>query len=139
MSEIQIRALLNKDFLDLVNLYVNLKDVAYEYKNDIYLTTVSLVEDTLRRNFLAVGLFFEDSLVGFITGYEYDKNDFIISGIFVKEQNRKNLKLLLDNFLSKVKKLGYKTYRAFCYSDNVISIMKKYLSKKVNVQYQGDL
>jgi hypothetical protein len=139
MSSVQIKDLENKDFLDLVNLYVNLKDHVYCYKKDVYITIASLVNDSFKPCFTAVGLYSLDRMVGFVTGFAKSSDEFFISSLYIKEGYRKNLSTLFYYFTDKVKSFGYTSYRLDSNSKNISSVMEKLGSVKTIVQYEGVL
>jgi hypothetical protein len=76
-------------------------------------------------NFIALGLYKDDSLVGFITGNEATKEIYYFSNLYIEPGHRLGIKKLMKNAEDRVIKMGYKAW----YSDSVLKEGKKVLLK----------
>lgn len=134
-----IRKLENDDLLELIPLYVALCQ-SIEKDWPTFVAVNALIEDINRKKgFTAFGLFEDNKLVGFMTGYYFTKKQFHFSGIYVKIKNTSKLKDLIDFSLSEIKKKGYSSWSSNATNDNIRSIMQKYGAKVCYTNFLGEL
>jgi hypothetical protein len=135
----EIRIINNEDFLQLVNL------TAEMYKSiDITInnvgSTATLVNDVLNKpNFCAIGLYEENALQGFVTGYEWSKNVFYFSGIYVTIKNNEWTKKLIEFCFTFVKDKGYSAWQVDATNGNISSIMEKYGATAKYTRYYKEM
>jgi hypothetical protein len=89
------RVLTDKDFLDLLKLYIKMyQTIAPHYTNSQ--VSIILAEEMKQPRFVAYGVFQEDTLVGFITGFALSETEFFNSGLYC--EYRMKVKDLITSF-----------------------------------------
>lgn len=89
--------------------------------------------------FLAIGLYDETALAGFVVGYEETKNIFHFSGIYVIIKNNEWSKKIIDFSFAHIKELGYTAWTADATNDNISSILEKYGAEVKYRRYYKEL
>ena len=123
--QVKINSIPNEQFLDLAILYVEMNKVLSEYipaAPALYNLTHDLAT---KPNFMALGLYEDEQLNGFVTGYALSEKTFYFSGIYVKIKN-KNVKLLIEESFKQIDELGFTRWEADCNNEHIASILAKY-------------
>ena len=87
------------------------------------------------KDFLAIGVFEENKLIGFITGYAHRTGAFYWSGIYCPKS--KYVKEMMDTAEKLMKDMGYKSWISDTEIPAVASLLMKYGGKPV--QYKKEL
>lgn len=120
-----IKSIPNEQFMELAVLYVEMNKVLSEYipaAPALYNLTHDLAT---KPSFNALGLYENDELNGFVTGYALSEKTFYFSGIYVKIKN-KNAKMLIEESFKHIDKLGFTRWEADCNSKQIADILTKY-------------
>lgn len=96
-------------------------------------TLVHLVNST--ENFLALGMFNGEELVGFTMGNSLGSGKFYFSGIYIDKKFRRYSKELIDFSFDFIRKAGYTGWQLDATNPNIGSIMEKYGAKTMYVKY----
>ena len=133
----QIRPIPDKDFDQLVSLYIKLYAALPRPISGI-MATHGLASSVLSKtNFIAWGLYYDKRLQSFITGYEVSPGDFYFSGIYCA--NARHIKPLMDEAQAKIKELGYTRWESDATSANVEGLLTKYGAKPIHTRYRSEL
>ena len=120
---INIKIIKDNDFIALAKLYAEMNK---QIPTPVSCTAsvFSLSNDLTKKDFMAMGLYDDDKLIGFVTGYALSKVTFYFSGIYVELRNS-NVSALIERSFSYVDGLGYKNWEADCTTENIKSILSK--------------
>ncbi len=117
--KVDVRLIKDEEFLSLAIMYVKMNEPVAAAP-----ALYSLTHDLTAKDFTAIGLYENDVLSGFVTGYALSHKTFYFSGIYVKVKN-KNVGKLIDYSIKYAKELGYKSCEANCTNSNIQSILIK--------------
>lgn len=132
----QVKPILDNDFAKLVNLYIMMY-AALPTPVHAIAATHGLTSAVLNKpNFIALGLYIDENLVGFVTGYEIAPLDFYFSGIYAT--NPRHVKPLMDAAEKQINELGYKNWESDATSDNVEGLLNKYGAKPIHTKYRKE-
>ena len=135
----EIKVIENKDFLDLVTLNAEMYKAMDSNINQVGATASLMHIVSTKEDFIAFGLFEDNKLVGFVTGYNFLNKTFHFSGIYVMIKNNRNLKKLIDFCFDYIKNKGYSTWQVDATNGNISSIMEKYGAIKKYTRYYKEL
>ena len=135
----EVRLIKNEDFMQLAELVV---DMYHHINTDInpfqaLNTLVHMINN--KPGFVAIGLFDETALAGFVIGYEDTKKTFHFSGIYVIIKNNEWSKKIIDFSFAHIKELGYTSWTADATNDNISSILEKYGAEVKYKRYYKEL
>lgn len=100
----------------------------------------TLVNDiNTTENFLAIGLFDEDKLVGFTAGHKLRDGVFYFSGIYLSLKNSDWTQKIIDFSFAHIKELGYTAWELDATNDNISSIMRKYGATVKSTKFYKEL
>ena len=134
-----IKTIDNDEFIDLCKLN------ALMYKSidpniDLYGATNTLMFNiNNKEDFIAIGLYENGLLVGFVTGYKISKKVFHFSGICVIIKNNEWTKKLIDYCFAFIKTKGYSAWTVDATNGNISSIMEKYGAVAKYTRYYKDM
>lgn len=87
--------------------------------------------------FLAVGVYEEGVLTGFIVGYEFSENVFYFASLYMTKKNSGNLKKLIDYSLAIVKDdLKYTSWVLDAHNENMALMAEKYGAELQSIRYK---
>jgi hypothetical protein len=78
---VMIRVLNDKDFLPLLSLYIEMYKVI-DSSLSTSVVTIILCDELKQPDFIAYGVFHNDTLVGFLSGYTIKESEFFNSGLY---------------------------------------------------------
>ena len=133
----KINSIPNEQFMDLALLYVEMNKVlshAIPAAPALYTLTHDLAT---KPNFIALGLYEDEQLNGFVTGYALSEKTFYFSGIYVKIKNR-NAKLLIEESFKYIEDMGYISWEADCNNEQISSILTKYGAKPMYTRFKKE-
>lgn len=135
----EIRRLNNSDFLALCSLQVEFYETL-PVPADAFVAIDTLTTDAkCKFDFRAWGLFENDLLVGFVTGYANTKKSFYFSGLYVIIRLNRNLKKFIDFCFNEVETDGYTSWEVDCTNSNITSMMEKYGAAPIYTRYTKTL
>lgn len=120
-----IKPIENEDFLQLVDLNAEMYKSIDANINEFQATN-TLMHYINQGNFVAIGLYDETALAGFVTGSQLTEKTFYFSGIYVIIKNNEWTKKLIEFSFAHIQKLGYTGWEVDATNDNISSIMEKY-------------
>ena len=103
--------------------------------NDFGAVNTVVHEINNMEGFVAIGMYDNDMLVGFMKGYCFSKKLFHFSGIYVIMKNNKDTKQLIEYSLDLVKEKGYSAWSVDTTNSNISSIVEKYGAKVSYTRY----
>lgn len=133
----EVKSIPNEQFMELAILYVEMNKVLscqVPSAPALYTLTHDLAN---KPDFIALGLYENERLGGFVTGYALSKKTFYFSGIYVKIKN-KNVRILVEKSFSLIKDMGYTSWEADCNNDNIASILSKYGAKPIYTRFKKE-
>jgi len=122
----EIRIIENEDFLDLINLNYEMYKSIDPAINSVGATASLMHLISTKEDFLAIGMFEDNKLIGFVTGYKFSNKTYHFSGIYVIIKNNMNTKKLINFCFSLIKDKGYSAWQVDATNGNISSIMEKY-------------
>lgn len=117
-----LKKITNEDFLQLVCLNAKM----YHPEFNSVGATATLLALLKEEDFIALGLYDEEVLVGFTHGHKLKDTVFYFSGIYVEPKNRLKTKEIIDFSFAHIRHLGYTAWEVDTSNPNVSSIMEKY-------------
>lgn len=121
----EIKLVGNNDFMQLLDLNTEMyKEIDTNINS--FQATNTLMAYINTKSFLAVGLYDEDVLVGFVTGIEQTTETFYFTGIYLVIKNSEWTQRLIEFSFDHIQKLGYKAWEVDSTNSNIASIMQKY-------------
>jgi len=101
------KVLSDKDFMQLLNLYIEMyKTIDPALSNSV--VSIILAEELKKPGFIAFGVFQQDTLIGFLSGYQEKPNVFFNSGLYCS--CKLQVKKLLEESEKALKCLGYESW-----------------------------
>lgn len=91
------------------------------------------------KDFTAIGLYDDQTLVGFVTGYQQNEKTFYFSGIYVIIKNNEWTKKIIDFSFALIEERGYDSWEVDATNDNISSIMEKYGAVPKYTRYRKEL
>lgn len=134
----EVKPIPDEQFMGLATLYVEMSKVLslpISAAPALYTLTHSLATKT---NFIALGLYEDGQLNGFVTGYAISKKTFYFSGIYVKTKNR-NAKLLIEESFKCIEDMGYVSWEADCNNELISSILTKYGARPIYTRFKKEV
>ncbi len=135
----EIKEISNGDFLHLVNLNVKMYEEIDITINAFGATNTLMYGINTKVDFIAIGLYDDNKLVGFVTGHQQDKKVFYFSGIYVIMKNNEWTKKLIEFCFSLIKDKGYSAWAVDATNSNISSIMEKYDAVAKYTRYYKEL
>jgi len=124
--------------------YIKLLEFYVLYQNELptrYSTFISsklLNEELMKPNSLALGLYKNKNLVGFILGYgEHELFNF--NSMYVDKKYRYYVKQFLNDTEKYIKTLGYKGWLALSVTEQSNKMFLHYKAKPVEIKYYKEL
>lgn len=135
----EIKHIPNSYLLQLLELNIAMHKHINSETNE-YGATATLIHDiNNQEDFTALGLYDEDKLIGFTTGYKFSKKCFLFSGIYVIIKNSKDLANLIQSSFDLAKSKGYSAWIADATNSNISSILEKFGATPVYTRYTANL
>lgn len=131
----QVRPIENTEFMDLCDLVVQMYSAIDKNINSFQAVNTLMHFINSTSDFIALGLYSEDVLVGFVMGNAINDTTFNYTGIFTLGRNNKDLKLLIEESFKFVEDKGYKAWEVDATNENISSIMEKYGAKVKYTRY----
>jgi hypothetical protein len=132
----EIKIISDDYFVDLIQLYIQSYAVVPIKRTAVEATKI-LVDDILyKQDFCAFGLFKEQKLMGFLSGFGVTETTYHFSNLYTIMGFNRRLKELFDFSELAIKKLGYTNWESDCVTDNMCSVHKSYGAKQVYTRYQ---
>lgn len=128
----EVKPIENKDIVQLCQLCVDMHksmDHPILESNEFGAINTLVYEINNKQDFIAIGLYNNNELVGFVKGFCFSKKMFHFSGIYVKIKNNKFTKQLIEYCFDLVAKKGYSAWSADASNGNISSILEKYGAK----------
>lgn len=135
----QVKPIENEDMLQLCALTVRMYKEINSDINEFGAINTLMHEINTAHDFIAIGLYKDTELVGFVKGYCFSKNMFHFSGIYVIMKNNKWLKQLIEYCFALVEKKGYSAWSVDATNGNISSIMEKYGAKVTYTRYVKEI
>lgn len=132
----ECRLIKNEDFMQLAELACEMYHEIDPNINQFQAVNTLLHQINNEKGFLAIGLYDDSALAGFVLGHEYNEKTFYFSGIYVIIKNSASVKQLIEFSFAKIEELGYTAWEVDATNDNVGSIMKKYGAEVKYVRYR---
>lgn len=132
----EVKPIKNEDFLQLVALNYEMYQGIDPNINEFQATNTLLHQINNEKGFLALGLYDDTALAGFVLGHEYNEKTFYFSGIYVIIKNSASVKQLIEFSFAKIEELGYTAWEVDATNENIGSIMKKYGAEVKYVRYR---
>lgn len=133
----EIRLITDNDFKQFSSLVIDMyKEVDIEI-SEFQALNLLLHEYHAFEDFIAIGLFEEDKLVGCTFGRKFKEKSFYFSGIYVIMKNNKWTKKLIDFSFAHIKEKGYADWLVDASNSNIGSIMQKYNAIPSYTRYKG--
>jgi len=126
----KIKTIEDKDFYKLLELHYCLQQ-ELPTKHNKSISAIILCQELCVDNKMVVGLYKDEELVGFISGYEETKEVFYMANFFVEKRYRFKTKSLMDYVENKTKKLGYKAWKCDSITKKGKNILTKYGAKEI--------
>jgi hypothetical protein len=136
---VHLRLLDDNDFGQLAQLAVSMYSEMDKGVNPFQAINTLIYCVNTQEDFLAIGLFDEDKLVGCTFGHKFQKNVFYFCGIHVIMKNNKWTKKIIDFSFATIKEKGYTSWLVDTTNNNIGSIMQKYNAQHKYTRYQGEL
>ena len=134
-----LRTLTDNDFDQLCELAVAMHK-AINPATTAFGAINTLMHDVLtQEDFIAIGLFDGDKLVGCTFGHKFETKKFLFSGICVIIKNNEWTKKIIDFSFAYIKEKGYTSWQVDATNPNIGSIMLKYGAVQKFVRYEGAL
>jgi len=130
-----IQEITNKDFLSLIALNAEMYFNIDSTIDSFGATNTLMYEINSQKDFIAIGLYEEDKLIGFVKGYCFAKKLFHFSGIYVKIKNNIRTKELIEYCFKLIENKGYSAWQVDATNSNISSIMEKYGAKAKYTRY----
>ncbi len=131
----EIRPIINSDLVQLLELAIKMYKVIDPTTNEFGAVNTVMYEINTKEDFTAIGLFDENKLIGFMTGYCFSKKQFHFSGIYVIIKNNEWTKQLIEYCLDLIKQKGYSAWSVDTTNGNISSIVEKYGAKELYTRY----
>lgn len=131
----EIKPIVNSDLVQLLELAIKMYKVIDPTTNEFGAVNTVMYEINTKEDFTAIGLYDEDKLVGFMTGYCFSKKQFHFSGIYVIIKNNEWTKQLIEYCLDLIKQKGYSAWSVDTTNGNISSIVEKYGAKELYTRY----
>lgn len=135
----EVRLVKNEDFMQLAELVCEMYKSIDESINEFQAINTLIHSINSEKAFLAIGLYDDTALAGFVLGYEYNEKTFYFSGIYVIIKNNIQVKQLIEFSFDHIAKLGYTSWEVDATNDNICSIMEKYGAKIKYKRYRKDM
>lgn len=121
-----IRLITDAEFIQLVELnsamYASINPDINEYRaTEILMTFIRSTEE-----FMSVGMFEENVLIGFVSGYKFSPTSFLFTGLYVVSKNSEWTKQLIEYCFDLIENKGYKRWEVDATNENIASIVEKY-------------
>lgn len=138
MPDLEIRFIPNTDFLQLGKLTVNMYYAIDKNINEFQAINTLVHSINTQKNFIAIGLYDDKILKGFVTGYEGGIDIYYFSGIYLEDKNTEYTKKLIDFSFETIKEMGYKGWEVEANNENIASIVEKYGAKMQHIKYRKE-
>lgn len=135
----EIKEILNSDLFDLTVLTADMYKLIDPSVNNFGAMNILVHDINTKPNYFAIGLYDDDKLVGFTTGYGMSKNVFYFSGIYVIIKNNEWVKKLIDYSFAFIKDKGYSAWQVDATNGNISSIMEKYGATAKYTRYYKEM
>lgn len=134
----EIKLIPNEDFMQLCELTVDMYKEIDPNINAFQAINTLLAYINTGRDFVAIGLYDEGALVGFVTGLQHTEKTFYFSGIYVIMKNNEWSKKIIDFSFAHIQELGYTAWEVDATNPNICSIMEKYGAKVKCTRYRKE-
>jgi hypothetical protein len=131
----EIRHIDNTELTQLLELAILMYKVIDPSVNEFGAINTVMYEINTKEDFTAIGLFDDNKLVGFMSGYCFSKKQFHFSGIYVIIKNNEWTKQLIEYCLDLIKQKGYSAWSVDTTNGNISSIVEKYGAEPLYTRY----
>lgn len=138
-KQVHLRVLTDDDFGQLCDLAIAMYAEMDSSINAFQAVNTLMYCVQSQEDFLAMGLFDKDKLVGCTFGHKFNKKVFYFCGIYVMIRNNKWTKKIIDFSFAAIKDKGYTSWLVDTTNSNIGSIMLKYKALPKYTRYAGDL
>ena len=136
---INIKIIDDYEYNELLDLYQCYQDIL-PTKYGKFISSRLLNEELLVVDSLALGLYKNEVLVGYIIGYrEAGTKTFILNSMYVKKQYRFYVKKFLDFMEDYLKSNGYTCWKATALTKEANSSIVTYGAKPIEIKYYKEL
>jgi len=135
----EIKPVSNEYIVQLIDLNVEMYKEIDPSLNAVQAVHLLMNPLTTQPDFLAIGLYDNDILIGFVTGWASAKNVFYFSGIYVIIKNNEWTKKLIDFSFDFIKERGYTSWECDATNPNISSILEKYGATVKYTRYTKEL
>lgn len=122
----EVKLIKNEDFIQLLPLVAEMYQAIDPNINEFQAVNTVMHQINNEKAFLAIGLYDETALAGFVLGHEYNEKTFYFSGIYVIIKNSTEVKKLIEYSFKYIEDLGYTAWEVDATNSNISSIMEKY-------------
>ena len=135
----QIKEIHNNDMFEFLKLTAEMYKSIDPTITDFGAINTVVYEINNQADFIAIGLYNEDKLVGFVKGYCFSNKMFLFTGIYVIIKNNKATKQLIEYCFDLIKQKGYSAWSVDATNSNISSIMEKYGAKAKYTRYVKEI
>lgn len=124
--KVEIKNILNQDMLAFLDLNIKMYKAIDPSINEFGAINIVVTEINNEKDFKAIGLYFDDKLMGFVRGHCFSNKMFHFTGIYVIMKNNKHTKELIEYCFKLIEDEGYSAWFVDANNSNISSIMEKY-------------
>jgi hypothetical protein len=136
---VEIRLITDNEFIQLVELnaemYAGINPDINEYRaTEMLMTLIRSTEE-----FMSIGMFEENVLIGFVSGYKFSPTSFLFTGLYVVHKNSDWTKQLIEYCFDLIEAKGYTRWEVDATNENIASIVKKYGAEPKYTRYVKEI
>lgn len=133
-----VKLIENNYFLDLIGLVAEMyKAISTDINSFQSVNTlIHMINNEV--DFKAIGLFEEDTLIGFVTGHQYNEGIFLFTGIYVDPKHADSVQELIEFCFAHIQEQGYKGWEADATNANISSILERYGASVKYTRYRKE-
>jgi len=125
----------DKDFLQLLSLYIKMyKVIDPSLSNSV--VSIILAEEMKQPRFIAFGVFQEDTLIGFLSGYTEKPGTFFNSGLYCESKIK--VRMLLEKSEQALKHIGYTSWTTEA-KGHIKSLAPKFGANIESIRYKKEI
>lgn len=131
-----VKSIPNEQFMELAVMYADMSTLLSEYVPAAP-AMYNLTHDLTKPSFMALGLYEDNKLIGFVTGYSLSEKSYYFSGIYTSKKTR-GLKLLIEESFKLIKEMNFTRWEADCNNAMIASILKKYGATEMYTRFKKE-
>ncbi len=135
----EIKIIENEDFMSLAELTVEMYQSMNININAFQAISTLTHMINNHPEFVAIGLYEDGVLLGFVFGYEGGVKVFHFAGIYTITKNNERVQKLIEFSFDWVENRGYMAWEADATNKNISSILEKYGAETMYIRYRKDL